>query len=130
MDVRFGENPCEREVGQRTLSRIHGRERIVRFGWGESTRGGVGFFTNIPHAIINIMEVGDVRFYKERLKALDEIERLGQRALTMNERWQKLNALAGLGRILGWKEDESELEIVRARWIKLKDHYEKTVKQN
>jgi len=75
------------------------------------------------------MDVGDIRFYKERLRVLDEIERQGQRTLTINERWQKLNALAGLGRVLGWKEDNSDLEIVRARWVKLKEHYEKTLDQ-
>jgi hypothetical protein len=70
------------------------------------------------------MEVGDIRFYKKRLKALDGVEQL--RALTLAENWRKLNALAGLGRILGWKEDNSELELVRARWVKLKENYEKT----
>jgi hypothetical protein len=74
------------------------------------------------------MEVGDIRFYKERLEALEEIERQGQRALTPEERWQKLNALFGLGRALGLKE-EDDIEIVRARWVKIKEHYEKTIGQ-
>ena len=73
------------------------------------------------------MDVGDIRLYVERLKTLDEVEQL--RALTLKENWQKLNALAGLGRILGWKEDNSDLELVRARWVKLKDHYKNTKKQ-
>jgi hypothetical protein len=71
------------------------------------------------------MDVGDTRMYLERLETLDAIEQQGLRDLTMKERWQKLNVLAGLGRVLGWKEDDSELEIVRARWVKLKEHHEK-----
>ena len=70
------------------------------------------------------MDADNVRLYKERLKALEEIEAKEGRALTMKENWQKLNALYGLGKALGWKEDDSDLEIVRARWVKLKEFYE------
>jgi hypothetical protein len=76
------------------------------------------------------MELGDIRLYLDCLKSLDDIERQELRDLTMEERWQKLNALVGLGRILGWKEDDNEIEIVRARWVKLKEHYENTIKQS
>ena len=61
------------------------------------------------------MDVGDIRFYKERLQAFDEIEAREQRALTMEENWQKLNILFGLGKALGWKEEDDEIEDVRAR---------------
>ena len=70
------------------------------------------------------MEVDKVHAYKERLKAPEEIEAKEGRALTIQENWQKLNALYGLGKALGWKEDDSDLEIVRARWVKLKELYE------
>jgi hypothetical protein len=70
------------------------------------------------------MEVGDIRFYTERLKALEEISTKEHRALTMDENWLKLNALYGLGKALGWEEDDRDLEIVRARWVKLKELYE------
>ncbi|MEW6403632.1 MAG: hypothetical protein AB1649_17695 [Chloroflexota bacterium] len=46
----------------------------------------------------------------------------------MEENWQKLNALFGLGKALGWKEDDSDLEIVRARWVRLKELYKSGAK--
>src|SRR5690242_7062958 len=44
-------------------------------------------------AIILIMEVGDMRLYKERWKAIEEIERQELRAMTPEQHWQKLNAI-------------------------------------
>ena len=70
------------------------------------------------------MDVGDIRISKERLKSLDEIETKEQRALTMEENWEKLNVLFVLGKALGWKEDDIEVEIVRARWVRIKELYE------
>jgi hypothetical protein len=70
------------------------------------------------------MDVGNIRFYIERLKALEEVSTKEHRVLSVEENWQKLNALYGLGKALGWEEADRDLEIVRARWVKLKELYE------
>ncbi len=68
------------------------------------------------------MEVGDIRFYKERWKAVEEIERQELRQLSVEDRWQQINWLWGMGMALGFsfEPDESELEIYE-RWAKLKE---------
>ena len=74
------------------------------------------------HAIINHMEVGDIRFYKERWKAVEEIERQELRAMTPEESWRQINWLWGIGKALGFsfEPDESEFEVYE-RWAKLKE---------
>jgi len=74
------------------------------------------------------MEVGDIHFYKERWKAVEEIERQELRAMTLEEHWQKLNALARYGKALGFKDNEDDVEIVRTRWVKIKELYESGAK--
>jgi hypothetical protein len=57
------------------------------------------------------MEVGDIRFYRERWKAVEEIERQELRAMSLEERWQKLNAIIRFAREMpakGAGEDEEE----------------------
>lgn len=68
------------------------------------------------------MEVGDIHFYIERWKAVEEIERQERRSSSMELRWKQLNAIWGLAKILGFsfEPDESEL-IVYALWAKLKE---------
>ena len=39
------------------------------------------------------MEVGDIHFYKERWKAVEEIERQELRAMTPEESWRQINWL-------------------------------------
>jgi hypothetical protein len=39
------------------------------------------------------MNVGDIRFYRDRWKAVEEIERHELRAMTLDEHWRKLNAI-------------------------------------
>lgn len=69
------------------------------------------------HAIINKMEVGDIRFYKERWKAVEEIERWG---IAQYGRIERIFILLGI------KTDNrvDKMQIV-LRWAKLKDLFER-----
>lgn len=60
-----------------------------------------------------------------RWKEVEEIQRQELRAMTMEERWRQLNALARFAIETGMKieRDESELEVI-LRWAKLKALYE------
>jgi len=69
------------------------------------------------HAIINTMQVGDIRFYKEHWKAVQEIER-----------W-KITQYGAMERILilfGIKKDNGvdKMQII-LRWAKIKDFFER-----
>ncbi len=79
----------------------------------------------IQHAIIKIMEVGDIRLYRERWKAVEEIERQELRAMTLEEHWRKLNAIARFAIETGMQrnDDEGEMEVF-LRWAKIKAKYE------
>ena len=67
------------------------------------------------------MEVGDIRFYKERWKAVEEIERQELRAMSLEEHWRKLNAIARFAIEMGIarNDDDGEMEVFK-RWAKLK----------
>ncbi|MBI3168746.1 MAG: hypothetical protein HYZ22_09730 [Chloroflexi bacterium] len=71
------------------------------------------------------MEVGDIRFYKERWKAVEEIERQELRAMSLEDHWRKINAIARFAIETGMQHevDNSEMEII-LRWAKIKEHYE------
>jgi hypothetical protein len=71
------------------------------------------------------MEVGDIRFYKDRWKAVEEIERQELRAMTLEEHWRKLNAIVRFAIETGIEEnrDNSEMEIF-LRWAEIKARYE------
>ena len=71
------------------------------------------------------MEVGDVRFYVERWKAVEEIERQELRAMAVEEHWRKLNAIARFAIEMGMKRegDDGENEVFM-RWAKIKEQYE------
>jgi hypothetical protein len=71
------------------------------------------------------MEVGDIRFYKERWKAVEEIERQELRAMTLEEHWRKLNAIVRFAIEMGMKRDDDDGEMeVFLRWAKIKTQYE------
>jgi hypothetical protein len=76
-------------------------------------------------AIIVIMQVGNIRLYKDRWKAVEEIERQELRAMTFEDHWRKLNAIVrfALGTGMEIKRDNSEMEVF-SRWLKLKSTYE------
>ena len=71
------------------------------------------------------MEVGNIRLYKDRWKAVDEIRRQELRAMTPDEHWQRLNAIVRFAIETGMKnnKDNSETEVF-LRWAKLKVLYE------
>lgn len=76
-------------------------------------------------AIIVIMQVGNIRLYKDRWKAVEEIERQELRAMSFEDHWRKLNAIVrfALGTGMEIKRDNSEMEVF-SRWSKLKSTYE------
>lgn len=71
------------------------------------------------------MDVGDIHFYKERWKAVEEIERQELRAMTLEEHWRKLNAIVRFALETGMKpdKDDGEMEVI-LRWAKIKAQYE------
>lgn len=64
----------------------------------------------------------DIKFYRERWKAVEEFEREELRALTMESRLRQMIAIwrmaVGLG--FSFEPDTSEIEVF-ARWAKLKE---------
>ena len=88
---------------------------------------GTGKLLKTQHAIIDNMEVGDIRFYKERWKAVEEIERQELRALTVQTNWRQLNSILRRAVRLGLKrgDDDGELEIFD-RWAVIQNYYEST----
>ena len=76
-------------------------------------------------AIITIMEVGNIRLYKDRWKAVEEIEQQELRAMTLEEHWRKLNAIARFAIEMGIekKQDDGEMDVF-LRWAELKTRYE------
>lgn len=66
------------------------------------------------------MNAEDAKFYRERWKAVEEIERQELRALSMEQRWQQINALAQFAMQHGLKRnDDGEMEVFKI-WAKLK----------
>lgn len=70
------------------------------------------------------MEVGDIRFYKDRWKAVEEIERQELRASTAQSNWRQLNAIIRRANRLGIlrHDDDGETEIFN-RWVKIRKYY-------
>lgn len=67
------------------------------------------------------MNVGDIRFYRDRWKAVEEIERHELRAMSLDEHWRKLNAIVRFAIETGMKRDDDDGEMeVYLRWAKLK----------
>ena len=76
-------------------------------------------------AIIASMDVGNIRLYKDRWRAVEEVERQELRAMTLEDHWRKLNAIVRFAVETGMEfdRDESEMEVI-LRWAKLKTSYE------
>ena len=73
------------------------------------------------------MNKEDVKFYRERWKAVEEIERQELRALSIEQHWTKLNAVIRRGLQLGLSrgDDDGEMEVFM-RWAKIKSKNEIT----
>jgi hypothetical protein len=71
------------------------------------------------------MEVGDLRLYKERWKAVEKIEQQELRAMTLVEHWRKLNAIVRFAIETGMENDRDDGEMeVFLRWAELKARHE------
>ena len=81
--------------------------------------------SRICNAILVIMQVGNIGLYKDRWKAVEEIERQELRAMTFEDHWRKLNAIVrfALESDMEVKRDNSEMEVF-SRWSRLKSTYE------
>ncbi len=67
----------------------------------------------------------DIKLYRERWKAVEEIERRELRASTVQSNWQQLNSILRRSMRLGLarRGDDGEMEIF-SRWNILRKHYE------
>jgi hypothetical protein len=73
-------------------------------------------------AIIDLMDADfDIKLYRERWKAVEEVERQELRAMSIEKHWQQINNLIrfAIENGLTRGEDNSELE-VHLRWAKLR----------
>lgn len=73
-----------------------------------------------------LMNAEEIRYHlRDRWKAVEEIERQELRAMSLEEHWQKLNAIVRFAIETGMKrkDDDSEIEVFQ-RWAKLKARYE------
>ncbi len=70
------------------------------------------------------MNSEDVRFYRDRWKAVQEVERRELRALTVEKRWKQINELARFARENGLMrgDDDEEIEVF-LRWARLRAVY-------
>ena len=64
----------------------------------------------------------DIKFYRERWKAVEEFEREELRLLSMQTRLEQMNTIWRMGMGLGFSfdSDDSEMEVF-SRWAKLKE---------
>ena len=70
-----------------------------------------------------------MRFHlRDRWKAVEDIEREDLRAMSLDEHWQKLNAIVRFAIETGMERDDDDGEMeVFLRWAKIKDAYEKNL---
>lgn len=72
------------------------------------------------------MNAEEIRFHlRGRWKAVEEIERQELRAMSLEEHWRKLNAIARFAIETGMerKDDDGEMEVF-LRWAKIREWYE------
>lgn len=71
------------------------------------------------------MDVGNIQLYKDRWKAVEEVERQELRAMTLEEHWRKLNAIVRFAIEMGMEKnkDDDEMEVF-LRWAEIKARYE------
>lgn len=72
------------------------------------------------------MDAGfDIKLYRERWKAVEEIERQELRAMTMDEHWRQINSIFQFALATGLTrgDDDHEMDVFN-RWAKLKELYE------
>lgn len=63
-----------------------------------------------------------------RYRVLDELDNLERESITLEIRWKRRNSILVLGRELGLdKRENTDEQIVRDRWVKIKNEYEQRV---
>ena len=68
----------------------------------------------------------DLIAYRDRWRAVEEVERQEQREASIELKWKQLNSILRLAIGLGiFKADPSEVEVYQ-RWAKIKDKAEQT----
>jgi hypothetical protein len=71
------------------------------------------------------MNTGDIRFYKERWKDVEDVERQELRTMTVEEHWRRLNAIARFAIEMGMNPEKDAAEMdVFLRWARIKEQYE------
>ncbi|NJC97342.1 MAG: hypothetical protein C3F07_10660 [Anaerolineales bacterium] len=65
-----------------------------------------------------------IKMYRERWKAIEEIEREELRALSPDGHWKQINSLFQFGSLLGLTHGDDGEKDVFLRWAKLKDIHE------
>jgi len=63
----------------------------------------------------------EMRSYKARWEAVNAVRRAELRAASYEDRWLKLNFAYGLGKALGFTQDEASEMEVYLKWAKIKD---------
>ncbi len=62
----------------------------------------------------------DIKLYRDRWKAVEEVERQELRAMSIEKHWKQLNTIARLGLELGLeRKDEGEMQVF-LRWARLR----------
>jgi len=62
----------------------------------------------------------DIKMYRERWKAVEEIERQELRAMSLDEHWRQINSLFQFALVLGLTHGDDGEKEVFFRWAKLK----------
>ena len=64
----------------------------------------------------------DIKFYRERWKAVEEIERQELRAMSVEQHWKQINNIIRFALVHGLTrgDDDGEMEIFH-RWAKLRE---------
>lgn len=66
----------------------------------------------------------EIRFYRDRWRAVEDIERQETQELSIKQRWGQLNALISIAMGLGLvsQEEDDQSEVIK-RWARLKEIY-------
>ena len=76
----------------------------------------------MPYAIIrNVSLKQDMRSYRERWKAVEEIQAEERRSASLDLRWRQLNAAYGMAKGLGLLQPDPTEVGVFERWAKLRE---------
>ena len=69
------------------------------------------------------MDKTQARIFRQRWRAVQEIQQIEIRSLTLEQRWQQLNAAFRLGKGMHLPAGHSDEILVYQRWAKLKEQF-------